>query len=92
MACGRLASKGYLVDVKCKLCNDESDTIYHRLYCCPAVSAERKQCAKTSFLREARAAGSDSQLFTRGWFPHPGDSLLPTGDLATTLQIKQGGS
>ena len=88
----RLASKGYLVDVKCKLCNDELHTIYHRLYCCPAISAERKQCAKASFLREARAAGSDSQLFTRGWFPHPGDSLLPTGDLATTLQIKQGGS
>eukprot|EP00973_Karenia_brevis_P010640 1441459-Karenia_brevis.AAC.1 len=50
----------------CPLCNEQPDSMFHRLWQCNAVQEQRLAVATQELIDEAIAAGPRSALFCRG--------------------------
>ena len=62
----RLIEAGYPVSPMCELCDSEADSMFHRLWMCTAVDAERNEVAPQRVINEARALGATSATYCRG--------------------------
>ena len=88
----RLADSGRDVALTCSLCGAFADTVWHRLWQCPAPEAVaiRIQTAKPDTIQNALAAGPGSALYSRGRFAYPSDFPAASADPTAKLEIWNG--
>ena len=87
LACNGVWTRDRLVRKGVRICAErDPDTIFHRLYVCPMVRAERAAASTPRFLREARAAGPESLLYTRAWMRHPEEWPEPAARTEVVFQ------
>ena len=84
---GGWAKAGYKIDDKCPLCQSvhEDDTIWHRLWRCPATKDLRQTPAMTKVTKRALQAGPKHLLYSTGLLANPeatapGPSEVDLGD------------
>ena len=73
---------GYDVDPVCQQCFSSADTIFHRCYTCPMISARAELALGSDLFNRILAAGEDSAMATRCLHPayicevHPSPSTV----------------
>ena len=69
---GRWAKAGYKINDSCPLCQSmEADSMWHRLWRCPATADLRATEVVARVAKRALQAGSASVLYSTGLVPNP---------------------
>ena len=86
---GRWAKAGYKIDDCCPLCSSrlEPDSIWHRLWRCPATKDLREPRAVAAVARRAVQAGPTSVLYSTGLVPNPSATAPGPADTAFGDQL-----
>ena len=73
---GRWNRAGYQVSDHCPMCRQAGDTMWHRLWQCPATKDLRSRPGMSTVVARALAAGPSSAIYSTGLVPNP-DATAP---------------